>query len=142
MDRQLIAEKLESLRRCLERLDAKCPPSAELLAADLDAQDIVAINLQRAVQLCVDVAAHLIADSKLPAPATMGEAVGALAELGTVSPELAQRLRRAVGLRNIAVHNYAAIDWAIVHAVCQTRLGDFLEFAKEISALMARDQAT
>lgn len=38
---------------------------------------------------------------------------------------LGERLRKAVGLRNIAVHSYAAIDWAIVHAVCTTRLPDF-----------------
>lgn len=133
MDRELIAEKLESLRRCVERIDAKCPATAELLAADPDAQDIVALNLQRAVQLCVDVAAHLIAASSLPAPATMGESIDGLATLGAIPIDLSARLRRAVGLRNIAVHNYAAIDWAVVHRACRTRLDDFREFARAIS---------
>lgn len=137
MDRELINEKLESLRRCLGRIDAKCPASAELLAADLDAQDIVALNLQRAVQSCVDVAAHLIAESDLPAPAAMGDAIAALADLGAIPDDLAARLRRAVGWRNLAVHNYAAIDWAIVHHVCRTRLGDFRDFARAVAAFVA-----
>lgn len=56
MDREVIEQKLESLRRCLQRIETKCPAAAETLAADFDLQDIVALNLSRAVQLCVDIA--------------------------------------------------------------------------------------
>jgi uncharacterized protein YutE (UPF0331/DUF86 family) len=137
MDRQLIAEKLESLRRCVDRLAAKCPTSAAALAADLDAQDIVALNLQRAVQLCVDIASHMIAESRLPAPASMGETFDGLTKLGILPADLALRMRRAVGLRSIAVHNYAEIDWAIVHQVCSTRLDDFRSFARAVLTSLA-----
>ena len=51
MDRVVISEKLESLRRCLARLKAKCPDTPEALQGDLDAQDIVSLNLTRAIQL-------------------------------------------------------------------------------------------
>lgn len=71
MDRALIAEKIESLRRCVQRVEANCPATVEDLAADPDAQDIVALNLTRAVQLCVDIAAHILAEQELPAPASM-----------------------------------------------------------------------
>lgn len=50
MDQELTAQKLESLRRCINRLETRCPASADDLTADLDAQDIVALNLTRAVQ--------------------------------------------------------------------------------------------
>jgi hypothetical protein len=56
LDRQVVEQKLESLRRCLLRIEEKCPDSPEMLARDLDAQDIVSLNLTRAVQLCVDLA--------------------------------------------------------------------------------------
>ena len=62
MDREVVAEKLESLRRCLQRVSEKCPPDVETLLRDFDLQDILALNLSRAVQLCVDIAAHLVAD--------------------------------------------------------------------------------
>jgi uncharacterized protein YutE (UPF0331/DUF86 family) len=42
------------------------------------------------------------------------------------------RLRRAVGFRNIAVHNYEAIDWAIVHAIARNHLVDFTDFARAV----------
>ncbi|MCK5665508.1 MAG: hypothetical protein KAI17_18605 [Thiotrichaceae bacterium] len=72
MDRELIEQKLESLRRALQRVNDKCPESAEILARDFDVQDIVALNLTRAVQLSVDIGSHLVACTDAPPPATMG----------------------------------------------------------------------
>ncbi|MEO8171368.1 MAG: hypothetical protein ABI575_10965, partial [Oxalobacteraceae bacterium] len=48
MDREVVEQKLESLRRCLQRIETKCPPDPETLMTDLDLQDIVALNLSRA----------------------------------------------------------------------------------------------
>ncbi len=135
MDRSLIEEKLESLRRCLQRIALKCPASAETLATDLDAQDIVSLNLTRAVQLSVDIAAHLISSRDIPAPDTMGQAFDALADADLVPRELALRLKKAVGFRNLAVHDYGAINWFIVHAICQHGVDDFREFALTILKL-------
>lgn len=132
MDREVIAQKLESLRRCLQRVAEKCPPSAEILGADLDRQDILALNLSRAVQLCVDIGAHLVAGRNVPPPATMGETFDVLAGLGIMTPELAIRMKNAVGFRNIAVHNYEAINWQIVHAIATRHLDDFKDFARSI----------
>ena len=61
MDRLVIDQKLESLRRYLRRIEEKRPPDAAVLKADADLQDIIAMNLTRAVQVCVDIGAHLIA---------------------------------------------------------------------------------
>ena len=41
-------------------------------------------------------------------------------------------MKKSVGFRNIAVHNYDAIDWHIVHSICRLHLGDFREFAVRI----------
>lgn len=43
-----------------------------------------------------------------------GDAVRLLGEHGAISPELAARLRRAVGLRNVLVHDYVAVDDRVV----------------------------
>ena len=132
MDREVIEQKLESLRRCLMRIGEKCPDVPDVLATDPDAQDIVALNLTRAVQLCVDIGAHLIAGKEIPPPETMGHTFDVLADLEYITPALAIRLKKAVGFRNIAVHNYQAIDWAIVHAIATRNLSDFSDFAKAV----------
>ena len=71
MDWPLIQQKLESLRRSILRVKDKCPNNAEVLGNDFDAQDIIALNLTRAVQMCVDIGTHLVAGSEFPPPATM-----------------------------------------------------------------------
>ena len=133
MDRRLIDEKLESLRRCVERVRTRCPDDASELASDPDLQDIVSLNLTRAVQTCVDIAAIVISDSDLPAPDTMGGAFDALAELGVIDDALAGQMKSAVGFRNIAVHSYRRIDWEIVHRLCQDNVEDFRRFAAAVS---------
>ena len=138
MDREVIEQKLESLRRCLQRVADKCPPDPETLRRDPDLQDIVAINLTRAVQLCVDIGAHLIAGTQVPPPDTMGQTFDVLATGGVIPENLAMQLKKAVGFRNIAVHNYEEIDWAIVHAIARHHLGDFTEFAKVIGSRLGR----
>lgn len=50
MDKQVVEQKLESLRRCIERIHDKQPLSAKELETDFDKQDIVSLNLSRAVQ--------------------------------------------------------------------------------------------
>ncbi|MEO7862933.1 MAG: HepT-like ribonuclease domain-containing protein [Nitrospirales bacterium] len=70
MDRSLVEAKLESLRRCVERIAAKTPSAADQLAQNPDLQDIIALNLQRAVQLSVDLASHLIAETDARPPST------------------------------------------------------------------------
>jgi len=132
MDRDLIEAKLESLRRCVERIATKTPPSADQLTRDPDLQDIIALNLQRAVQPCVNLAAHVIADTDARPPSTMAENFEILQDLKVLSPPLAERITKSVGFRNIAVHSYQRIDWNIVFQICRHHLDDFKHFAEAI----------
>ena len=138
MDREVIEHKLESLRRCLQRVAEKCPSNPDTLGRDPDLQDIVTLNLSRAVQLCVDLGAHLIADLDVSPPDTMGQTFDVLAHADVIPEHLAQQLKKAVGFRNIAVHHYEEIDWAIVHSISQNHLNDFSEFAKIVAARLPR----
>lgn len=132
MDREVIEQKIESLRRCVDRVRLKTPATAAILAGDPDAQDILTLNLSRAVQLCVDIGAHLIAAKDKPAPDTMGQTFDVLTDMGVLSAELAVRMKKAVGFRNIAVHNYEAIDWEIAHAIAVRHIDDFSAFASAV----------
>jgi len=131
MDRLLIEEKLESLRRCLSRIEEKCPATVVELEHDVDLQDIITLNLTRAVQLSVDIAAQWVASfENIPAPSTMGGMFDALVHEKLITRKIGERMRASVGFRNIAVHDYESIDWQIVYAICTTHMADFSEFAK------------
>lgn len=132
MDRELIEEKIESLRRCVRRVRDKRVETVEQLENDWDTQDILSVNLTRAVQLCVDIAAHLLSETDRPAPETMAEAFEHPQEMGVLDAPLAKRLQGAVGFRNVAIHAYRSIDWAIVHSITHERLDDFRAFARAV----------
>ena len=130
----MILAKLDSLKRCLMRIESKMPSGIEALEADLDRQDIITLNLTRAVQVCVDIATHIIAESDVPPPQSMAQSFDVLCHLRVISSETCERMQKAVGFRNISVHEYQSIDWLIVFKIITEHLGDFKEFAREVSA--------
>ncbi|MFU8815073.1 MAG: type VII toxin-antitoxin system HepT family RNase toxin [Pseudomonadales bacterium] len=136
MDPVIVREKLESLRRCLTRVESKRPASMAELGSDPDLQDIIVLNLTRAVQVCVDIGTHLLSSTESPSPASMGEVFVELARMGTISDATATAMKKAIGFRNIAVHNYGVINWAIVHVISQRHLEDFRQFAREVSRML------
>ncbi len=136
MDEQLVAQKLESLRRCIQRVETRLPKDLETLMADLDAQDIIALNLTRAVQMCVDIGAHWLAEhAEATSPRTMGQVFEGLAFSGVIDSKLAERMRKSVGFRNVVVHNYDEVNWEIVFSICKNHLDDFREFARAFAVL-------
>ena len=60
MDRVVIHQKLESLRRCLARILSKQPISLGMLQKDYDQQDIVSLNLTRAVQMALNIVCSIL----------------------------------------------------------------------------------
>ena len=133
MTNETIASKLESIGRCVERITQNMPVSAQELAGDYDAQDIISINLQRAIQLAVDAAGTIIAQRGLKTPATMADSFRTLEKDGLLDSETTERLVRAVGFRNVSVHEYREIDWKIVYSIVTAHLDDFRTFVRVVS---------
>ena len=133
MDPDVTAAKIESLRRCLRRIEQKRPARLDELQTNVDLQDILALNLERAVQLAVDLAAMRVAEMDVPAPQTMGESFALLGQAGALSATTVERMQKAVGFRNIAVHSYRDLDWAIVFNIVHQQLSGFETFAIEIA---------
>jgi uncharacterized protein YutE (UPF0331/DUF86 family) len=132
MEQEIILDKLASLKRCVERVESKTPQTSKELTDNLDLQDIISLNLQRAVQICVDIAAHINADLDARPPASMADAFDNLSKKGIIDSRLCERMKKSIGYRNIAVHEYSTIDWNIVFLVSTKHLIDFREFAKSI----------
>lgn len=132
MDEMLIFRKMESLGQCVDRIRSKRGFTHEELLLDFDLQDILSVNIQRAVQLSVDIALHMLSDFSGTLPDTMGQSFIALREHGVISDSTASALRSSVGLRNVAVHDYVAVNWQIVYDVVAEHVEVFAEFMREI----------
>jgi len=134
VDVAVIAAKLSELADRIDRVAAHRPADAASLARDRDALDLVSFNLMLAVQACLDIASHLIADEGWPAAATLGEAFQRLADQGVLTRPTADALRRAAGLRNVVVHGYAAAHPDLLYSAALHGPDDLRRFAGEVSA--------
>lgn len=104
---------------------------AVLLDEPLDA---VVLNLQRACEQAIDAACREVSRLGLGVPADSADALSLLERESLLSPPLAERMRRMVGFRNVAVHEYRRLDPAIVQTVVEHRLGDFEALCRELAA--------
>jgi uncharacterized protein YutE (UPF0331/DUF86 family) len=132
----LVLEKLTSLCRCIQRIEEKRAHSVAELEADLDRQDIISLNVERAVQLSVDVGAHILAETGISTPQTMGDIFSELGKLNVLDVGLVRRMRMAVALRNLSVHCYTTINWAIVHEVTHEGIRDLKAFVSAVNVFL------
>ncbi len=132
MDRIILEKKIDSILRCLIRIEGRLPSHKKEFVLDYDAQDVVVLNLTRAVQLSVDIATHILAKSHQAVPATMSDAFVKLYQQGIISKEIADKMRKSVGYRNVAIHSYDDIDLTITYEIARNHLQDFKVYIKEI----------
>lgn len=136
VDKNIIAEKLKSLERYLERIKFHTPLNADGLKSDLDKQDLICLNLQRAVQISVDIASHILSEKIHEQAATMSEVFLALSRKDILDESLAVSLAKSVGFRNIAVHEYNALDMDIVYSIITNELNCFYKFANTVLSIV------
>ena len=129
----LISAKLAELAARLGRIRRHAPATPAELAADLDKLDLVSFNLMLAVQICADIASHIIADEGWPAARNLAESFDRLRDNAVIDADVAASLRRAVGLRNTVAHGYSGLDVPRVHAAASQGLADLDSFAKQVS---------
>jgi uncharacterized protein YutE (UPF0331/DUF86 family) len=119
----VVAAKLAVVDRCIARIeDVQAGQNRVLLPVDVE--DITALNLQRAVQAAIDLATHVVSTESYGTPDSTADAFALLERHGVIDSDLAGRLRRMVGFRNIAIHDYQSVDPAIVESIVEQRLGD------------------
>jgi len=127
VNRDIIFAKISSIQKCLKRIKNVTNLNTKSLD-HLDTQEIVILNLQRAIQSSIDLAAHIVADEGWGVPAELRENFDLLSENRVISDDLTLRLRKMVGFRNIAVHEYQAINVEILKSILQHNLRDIEDF--------------
>jgi uncharacterized protein YutE (UPF0331/DUF86 family) len=133
VEHDVVLAKIASIDRCIQRIrDVRGPRSATLLP--VDSEDIVVLNLQRATQAAIDLAGHVVATESYGLPADLADVFNLLERQGVIDSTLAMRLRKMVGFRNIAVHQYEALDSKIIDAIVTRHLDDLRAFGAAVLA--------
>ena len=99
---------------------------------DIDRQESILFNIQMAVQNCIDIAAHIISDEGFGVPGSTNEMFYLLEENGYLDHEITERIVKAVGLRNLVVHEYGKIDLEQIFNVAQNDITDLNEYLRSI----------
>lgn len=107
---------LETIEQRLSRLKAAAGTPFEDYESDADLQDIVERNLEICIQACIDLGLHVLADFPTRLPETNRGVFRALRREELIPDDLAERLERMAGFRNILAHGYADLISERVHA--------------------------
>ena len=82
-----------------------------------------------AIEVCADVANHVISDRRLKIPSTYAEAFEILAQAELLDARLRTAMVRMTGFRNVLIHEYASVDPEIVVGILRDHLVDLQRYA-------------
>lgn len=95
-------------------------------------------RVQVAIEVVINIAEHIVAGLNLGKPEFARELFPLLAKESILGEELAEKLGKAVGLRNILVHLYMEVDLAILADAATKDLDDLRNFAKAIDKFLEK----
>jgi uncharacterized protein YutE (UPF0331/DUF86 family) len=130
MPDDVLLNKVAAIERALARVREEYGGKDANLLENPSRQDAILLNLQRACESAIDLAMHLVRVDRLGVPQESRDAFGLLARGGVIDEDLAGRLQKMVGFRNIAVHDYERLNLQIVRSIVTTRLQDFERFCE------------
>jgi len=128
VDRDLLLRKLADLDQYLGQVSEYRDITIDQYRGDWKTQRVVERTLQMTIELCVDIANHIIADRGLRVPATYSEAFDILGEAGLLDAARRDVMIRMSKFRNVIVHDYARVDPTIVVQILREHLEDFIRF--------------
>jgi uncharacterized protein YutE (UPF0331/DUF86 family) len=102
--------------------------------ADRKGRDLALFYLFLAIQECIDLAAHWVADEGWAPPEDAGSTFDVLADRGVITRATADGLRGAAGLRNRIAHGYAMLDYRRVREEARDGLPHMQAFLASIAA--------
>lgn len=137
LDAAVLAERVSAVERHLARVAEKLPERADELRANSDASDAVVLHLWQAAQIVLDLGMALCVRLRLGAPGSYGGAFERLADAGHLDEDLAARLARAAGFRNVVAHAYESLDMERVHEAASHGPADLRAFLRVARDLVA-----
>ncbi len=113
--RDVAARKIANAAARLDAAERILGRPRETFLRDPEGRDLTSFYLLLAVQECVDLAAHWIADEGWLAPDDLASTFDVLADRGVIAPPIAEGMRAAVALRHRIAHGYATLDHGRLH---------------------------
>lgn len=134
----VILNKVSTIQRCTARIIEEFNSDEIGFLKNYTKQDSVVLNLQRCCEAAIDIANYLIRKESLGIPQSARDSFELLASSQVITADVADKLKKMVGLRNIAVHDYQQLNMRIVVAVINKHLLDFEDFCAQVVVHQSR----
>ena len=128
----VLLNKAATIERCVARARQEYAAAGEHFATDFTRQDAAVLNVQRACEAALDIGHHIVRRERLGVPQSARDVFDMLSAAGWVELALADAMKRMVGFRNIAVHDYQELLLPITVSVITEHLDEFLRFTAAI----------
>jgi len=138
-EKDAILSKISIINNCLATIKKVTNGKKESLD-DIITQDVFVLNLQRAVQSCIDIASIIISTKGFKLPSKYKQSFDILSENKIIDSSLADKMKKMIGFRNIAVHDYKQLDINILKSILSNNLIDFEEFKSVIFKYINTDK--
>jgi len=126
----VLINKAATIERCIKRVREEYDKNPATFATDHTRQDAAILNIQRACEAAIDIGQHIVRRDKLGVPQSARDVFDLLSGSGFVDASLADTMKRMVGFRNVAVHDYQKLQLPITIAIIEKHLDEFLRFAE------------
>ncbi len=136
VDKALILRKLTELEEYVKQLREFSNISFQDYERDWKTQRIVERTLQIMIEVCADIANHIISDSSYRVPKSYADTFRVLYEEGLFEESLFGTMEKIARFRNILVHHYEKIDESIILGILKKDLNDFLSYRNAILAIL------
>jgi len=127
-----LLNKAARIERCVARAKAEYALNPDTFAQDFTRQDAAILNIQRACEAALHMGQHLVRRERLGVPQSARDVFELLHAGGWLAPDLAEAMKRMVGFRNIAVHDYQALQLPITVNIIRNHLDEFLAFTQAV----------
>ena len=135
VDGEVQLARLQQLERLIDQLERVRANGEAAYLADEDLRMMSERRLELAIQICINIGAHLVSELSVSPPDAYAGIFTSLADAGHLDDELGARLSAAARQRNLLVHLYLDTDNRRVFASLQ-HLEDLRAFAKRVTALV------
>jgi uncharacterized protein YutE (UPF0331/DUF86 family) len=132
VDKTLVLRKLAEIEEYLKQVKEYAKMTVGQYSKDWKAQRIVERTLQMMIEICADIAGHIISDKGYRVPTTYADTFRVLCENNIFSKELSEGMEKMAKFRNVIVHHYDKVDAEIVIGILKNDLEDFVAFKDAI----------
>ena len=128
VDGTLMLKKLTQLEEYVTQIEEYRALSVEQYTNDWKLQRIIERTLQMMIETCVDIAGHIISDSRFRIPDSYADSFRVLSENKIIATDLCKTMEQICKFRNVIVHHYDRVDAEIVVGILRKRINDFNKF--------------